>query len=205
MGISAAGVRAQRSRMLDGMDLRQLSKAASYHLRHGSDVALLPGGWARVDDLLDMVGARSSRGALRDVITTSATPRFEMSADDHWIRARYGHSRDVELVPARPPAVLYHGTAAATVSAVLALGLQRRGRRYVHLSESITTATKVGARHGRPAVLRVAAGRMATDGHHLFHAATGMWLTALTPRTHVGASDTLRCPLTLWRYRFVGF
>lgn len=181
--ISAAGVRAQRLHMLDGVDLRQLSKAASYHLRHGSDVALLPGGWARVDDLLDVVGARSSRGALRDVTTTSAKPRFEMSADDHLIRARYGHSRevDLELVPTQPPAVLYHGTAAATVPAVLDQGIQRRGRRYVHLSESIATAVEVGARHGRPAVLCVAAGQMAADGHHLFHAATGMWLTAAVP------------------------
>jgi len=67
------------------------------------------------------------------------------------------------------------------VSLVLADGIRRRGRRHVHLSATVATARKVGARHGRPAVLRVAAERMAVDGHLLFRAAEGMWLTEAVP------------------------
>ena len=43
------------------------------------------------------------------------------------------------------------------------------------------TALKVGARHGKPAVLVVAAGRMRADGHEFFRSTNGVWLTARVP------------------------
>lgn len=79
----------------------------AYHLRHGEHVALLPGGWARV-------GALPSRAAVAAVVASGDAPRFELSEDGDLIRARYGHSRDVDLGyrPSRPPDLLFHGTAA---------------------------------------------------------------------------------------------
>lgn len=162
---------------------RRLSKAIAFHLRHGDDVALLPGGWARLDDLRRVLRSRPSRAAVAAVVAAGDKPRFELSDDGELIRARYGHSRDVDLgyEPAQPPHVLYHGTAVQTVPVLLADGIRRQRRRYVHLSESVETASQVGARHGRPAVLEVAAGRMADDGHRFFHTAEGMWLTDVVP------------------------
>lgn len=155
----------------------------AYHLRHGDHVVLLPGGWARVDALCDALRPRASPAAIRDVVVVEGTPRFELSDDGELVRARYGHSRDVELGyrPSQPPDLLFHGTAAGTVPVVLASGLRRQGRRYVHLSETVATARQVGARHGRPAVLRVDAHRMVAEGYPFFHAAQGMWLTAVVP------------------------
>lgn len=155
----------------------------AYHLRHGDRIALLPGGWARLDALLDVLRPRPSRTAVRDVVEAAGTPRFELSDDGELVRARYGHSRDVELGyrPSQPPDLLFHGSAASTVPLLLASGIQRRGRRYVHLSETVATAREVGARHGRPVVLRVDAGTMAANGYPFFHAAHGMWLTDVVP------------------------
>lgn len=165
------------------MDRRRLSKAMAYHLRHGTQVALLPRGWAVTDELIAALSGSVSLAHLVAVVRLGDNPRFELSDDDRLIRARYGHSRDVELAyePTDPPAVLLHGTAQGTVAALLAEGIQRRGRRYVHLSMSVAGARRVGARHGRPAVVRVDAARMAADGHRFFRAADGTWLTLEVP------------------------
>lgn len=172
------------------MDRRRLSKAMAYHLRHGDQVAQLPGGWARVDELRKVLRPRPSRSAVAAVaavVSLGDKPRFKLSGDGELIRARYGHSREVDLqyAPAGPPGVLYHGTAAATVPALLSEGIRRQGRRYVHLSEDVATARRVGARHGTPVVVRVAAAEMAGDGHRFFHAAAGMWLTSAVPAAYL--------------------
>lgn len=163
----------------------------AYHLRHGERIALLPGGWARIDALLDVLPGRASRDAVTEVVASGDKPRFELSHDGALIRARYGHSRDVDLGyrPSQPPDQLFHGTAASTVPLVLADGIRRQGRRYVHLSTTMAAAREVGARHGRPAVLRVAAGRMAADGYLLFRAAEGMWLTDVVPPAYLSVGD----------------
>lgn len=169
------------------MDRRRLSKAMAYHLRHGREVPLLPGGWAQTDNVVGVLRPRPTRDAVLAVVAEGDKPRFEVSDDRALIRARYGHSRDVDLgyVPARPPAVLYHGTGEATVPVLCAEGIHRRGRRFVHLSDRVAAAVEVGARHGPPAVVRVAAGRMHDDGHRFFHAAAGMWLTDGVPRRYL--------------------
>jgi putative RNA 2'-phosphotransferase len=163
----------------------------AYHLRHGEHVALLPGGWARVDALLRALASQASRDAIAAVVATGDKPRFELSQDGALIRARYGHSRDVDLGyrPSQPPDLLFHGTAASVVPLVLADGIRGRGRQYVHLSETVAAAREVGARHGRPAVLRLAAWRMAADGHLLFRAAEGIWLTDVVPPGYLMVED----------------
>jgi len=51
----------------------------------------------------------------------------------------------------------------------------------VHLSPDEDTAIRVGRRHGRPAVLRIAAGRMRESGHVFFLSTNGVWLTEAVP------------------------
>ena len=146
-------------------------------------------------DLVDVLRPPPSRDAVTAVVRASDTPRFELSGDGALIRARYGHSREVDLGhrPSQPPDLLFHGTASSTVAVLLAAGIRRQRRRFVHLSETIATARQVGARHGRPAVLRVHAALMAADGRPFFHAAEGTSLTDVvppsyiaTPRDHAG-------------------
>jgi putative RNA 2'-phosphotransferase len=50
-------------------------------------------------------------------------------------------------------------------------------RHHVHLSADRETATRVGARHGFPAVLVVDAARMHADGIAFYQSDNGVWLT----------------------------
>jgi putative RNA 2'-phosphotransferase len=168
-------------------DLRALSRYLSYLLRHHPEavgLSLDPSGWVPVEVLLVALAAhgRALDGvALERLVSTSDKQRFELR--DGRIRAAQGHSVPVDLaLPAlAPPDVLYHGTAARFLPSIRASGLEPRGRRHVHLSADAATATTVGARHGRPVVLRVDAAGMHAAGYTFHRAANGVWLTAAVP------------------------
>lgn len=99
------------------------------------------------------------------------------------IRASQGHSVDVDLgyAPAEPPPVLYHGTAERNLSSILVEGLDKGRRHHVHLSASTDTATRVGARHGKPVVLTVDAAAMTRDGALFYVSENSVWLTEFVP------------------------
>jgi putative RNA 2'-phosphotransferase len=88
---------------------------------------------------------------------------------------------DLQLTPAEPPPILYHGTGEGSLAAILRDGLSKMQRHHVHLSADAVTAHKVGARHGRPAVLRVDAAAMAAAGIVFYRAANGVWLVDHVP------------------------
>lgn len=64
-----------------------------------------------------------------------------------------------------------------------------RSRQHVHLSSDTATATKVGARHGRPVVLTVLAQDLAAAGHAFFLSANGVWLTDHVPPPYLRFPD----------------
>lgn len=167
----------------------RVSKRLSRHLRHApGEIGLVlgDGGWVRVEDLLEALarhGSRVTRDELAEVVARNDKQRFAFDDTGTMVRASQGHSVPVELglPPARPPDVLYHGTAPAALDAIRREGLRPMRRHHVHLSATVETATRVGARRGRPVVLTVDAARMASDGH-LFHvSANGVWLTDAVP------------------------
>jgi putative RNA 2'-phosphotransferase len=165
------------------------SKFLSKHLRHdpgGIGLALEAGGWVAVNALLDgcrRAGFPLSRDGLLEVVASSDKQRFAFDETGDRIRANQGHSVevDLQLEPMDPPAVLYHGTAADTVPLVLRDGLRKMRRHHVHLSPDVQTATRVGARHGRPVVLAVDAAAMTRAGHAFYVSANGVWLTDEVP------------------------
>jgi putative RNA 2'-phosphotransferase len=174
------------------VDRRRLVKTSKYlsrHLRHDParlGITLEPGGWVEVDTLLRACADRGfplTRDELRHVVEHNDKRRFSFDEAGTRIRANQGHSVDVDLQlePAAPPDVLFHGTAEQHVEAIMREGLRPMRRHAVHLSRDHGTATKVGARHGRPVVLEVAAGRMASDGFVFTVSANGVWLTAEVP------------------------
>ena len=178
---------------MDDKRLVKVSRYLSRHLRHEPErlgLSLQPGGWFRVDELLAACATRSfavTREELQEVVDRNDKRRFAFDDTGTRIRANQGHSVvvDLELEPAEPPAVLFHGTAQARLDAILTEGLRKMGRHHVHLSPDVETATRVGARYGRPVVLEVAAARMAADGHVFFVTANGVWLTDAVPPAHL--------------------
>ncbi|MEU2064640.1 RNA 2'-phosphotransferase [Streptomyces sp. NPDC013455] len=172
------------------MDERRTVKVSKYlsrHLRHQPGRIGLtpdPGGWVEIDALLAAAtahGFRFTREELDHVVATNDKQRFVI--EDGRIRASQGHSIEVDLglPPATPPPHLYHGTVPARLAAIRAEGLRPMNRHAVHLSADRETATRVGARRGRPVVLTVDSGTMHRDGHVFHLSANGVWLTAAVP------------------------
>jgi len=56
-----------------------------------------------------------------------------------------------------------------------------RHRQYVHLSPDTDTAATVGARRGKPVVLKIRAGSMVDSGHRFYLSENGIWLTEHVP------------------------
>ncbi|MFF2522337.1 RNA 2'-phosphotransferase [Streptomyces liangshanensis] len=165
----------------------KVSKYLSKHLRHQPErigITLDANGWVAIDDVLRAAAAhgfRMSRADLDHAVAVNDKQRF--TVDGERIRANQGHTVavDLELAPAEPPAYLYHGTAPHSLPAIRAEGLRRMDRHHVHLTADRETATRVGARRGRPVVLAVDAGAMHRAGLVFHVSANGVWLTDAVP------------------------
>lgn len=175
--------------MMDEKRLVKTSKMLSRILRHDPDrvgITLDDAGWVRIDVLLTALAAkgnRLSRPDLDHVVATNNKRRFGYSPDGLSIRANQGHTVAVDLGLAAtvPPPVLYHGTADRHLASIFREGLRPMARQDVHLSAETETATRVGARHGRPVVLTVNAAAMAAAGHEFRLSENGVWLTDTVP------------------------
>lgn len=169
------------------------SKYLSRVLRHEPeliDLRIDRHGWVWINELLRQLkkaGRGLSRAQLLEIVETNDKKRFTISDDGRRIRAAQGHSIEVDLgLPAvAPPDTLYHGTASQSLDRIFESGLNPGRRRQVHLSQDPETATRVGRRHGKPVVLRVAAGRMHANGCTFFHADNGVWLTEAVPAEYL--------------------
>jgi putative RNA 2'-phosphotransferase len=175
------------------VDVVRASKRLSYVLRHRPDsvgLTLDEAGWVDVDALLAALAAHGlalTRAELDHVVATNDKRRFALDEHGMRIRASQGHSVAVELgyEPATPPAELFHGTVERFLAAILTEGLRPGNRHAVHLSPDVDTARTVGARRGRPVVLRVDAAAMAADGFTFARSANGVWLVAAVPPRHL--------------------
>lgn len=167
----------------------RISKYLSKHLRHQPErigLTLEAGGWVGVQELLDACRRNQfsfTRDELDEVVSRNDKKRFSFSEDGTQIRANQGHSVevDLELEPATPPEVLYHGTGASSVQAILQDGLTKQRRHHVHLSRDVETAVKVGARHGRPVVFAIDTRAMTEAGHTFYVSANDVWLVDTVP------------------------
>lgn len=169
--------------------LVKISRFLSKHLRHdpaGLGLTLAPGGWVGVDDLLAACARHRStfsRDELDAVVAQNSKQRFSFDPTGTLIRANQGHSVevDLQLSPATPPVVLYHGTGHQTADLIVHAGLDKMRRHHVHLSADIETACAVGSRHGRPVIFVVDAATMTQAGHVFYHSDNGVWLTEAVP------------------------
>jgi putative RNA 2'-phosphotransferase len=174
---------------MEDEDVRR-SRRISRVLRHRPEDAGLTldaHGWVTVSALLaglSRTGQAITREDLARVVENNDKRRFEWDRVGDRIRARQGHSVDVDLglETSTPPDVLYHGTTWAVVSSIMREGLLRGRRHHVHLSPDAETAERVGARRrGGHVVLTIDAGDMARAGHTFYVTSNGVWLTTTVP------------------------
>ena len=110
--------------------------------RHDEEYQFDEHGWHEVSDLIANHGYTME--LLDEIVETNNKKRYEFSEDKTKIRARQGHSInvDVELKETTPPDILYHGTAETTVPTILKEGIVKGNRLHVHLSQTEETAVK---------------------------------------------------------------
>lgn len=125
-------------------------------------------------------------------MSTNDKQRFELDPFGDRIRARQGHSVEVDLAlePAAPPDVLFHGTPRRNLDSIRATGLDRRERHHVHLSPDVETAQRVGRRRGAAVVLAVDAAAMTAAGVAFWRTGNGVWLTDRVPPEHISELGT---------------
>ena len=132
-------------------------------------------------------GIPINRAMLDEIVETNDKKRFVI--DGEYIYAAQGHSFpvDVELEEKIPPSVLYHGTTKRNLDSIFKTGLDPRKRNHVHLSANMSTATKVGSRHGEPIVLIIDSGRMYRMGHKFYISKNNVWLVDKVPKEFITA------------------
>lgn len=169
--------------------MKSMSKFLSLILRHKPQIVGLQldeHGWAEVDELISRVNGLD-RATLEKIVEQDEKQRYSFSADGKLIRANQGHSIpvDLELESLKPPEILYHGTAERFSAAILAQGLKKMARSYVHLSGDVETAEKVGLRRGKPKIFVVESGKMFVDGFKFFRSVNNVWLTEFVPAKYL--------------------
>lgn len=179
------------------MSKHDLSKFLAYVLRHKPEdigITLDEHGWANVNELIEGINKKNGYSAnlyiLDEIVRTDDKQRYSFNEDKTLIRANQGHSIpvDVELKETMPPDILYHGTATRFVADILNEGIKSMSRLYVHLSQNIETAHKVGKRHGKPVVLEIDAKRMFSDGIKFYLSENDVWLTSYVDPKYITAS-----------------
>ena len=172
----------------DAAKYREISRYLSRVLRHeprSIGLSLDAQGWVCIDELIERAAAHGvvlTRDLVLNVAERSDKQRFTCDGVGR-IRANHGHTVPVDLgiEPSEPPPILFHGTAVTSIASIMTAGLIPGLRQYVHLSADTVTAKSVGRRHGRPVVLRVAAGRMWSAGFKFVRSASAVWLTSAVP------------------------
>lgn len=168
---------------------KKISKFLSLVLRHQPQtigITLDDNGWVEIDELLKgMTSARRhiTREQLENVVNSNDKQRFTISDDGCRIRAKQGHSVDVDLgyQTAAPPEHLCHGTPERFIPLIRESGLKKMKRHHVHMHADQNLATEVGGRRGKPILLIVRSLEMHNAGHEFFVTENDVWLTDHVP------------------------
>jgi putative RNA 2'-phosphotransferase len=146
--------------MLNDEQTERLGRFISGALRHFPDdlgLAMNQHGWVDVDVLVDAMRTRykwSNREKLYSIIESDEKGRYEIKGNK--IRARYGHSVDVDLdYDENTLPELYYGASREELDILLEKGIRPVKQRYVHLSTSVDKAREVAKIHTEDPVLLV--------------------------------------------------
>jgi len=184
--------------MINKKQHTKLSKFLSLVLRHKPEtigIKLSNSGWTDTNILIQKMndyGMPIDFETLSAIVNTNDKKRFGLNEDKSKIRANQGHSLDLDLgyAPKTPPPILFHGTAQKNLDSIFKIGLEKRGRHHVHLSNDIETALKVGHRHGKPIVLNILAKAMEEDGFKFFESENKVWLIDRVPVKYLTLDET---------------
>lgn len=146
--------------ILNDEQTERLGRFISGALRHFPDdlgLAMNQHGWVDLDVLVDAMRTRykwSNKEKLFSIIESDEKGRYEIKVNK--IRARYGHSVDVDLdYEENTLPEVYYGASREEVDILLEKGIRPIKQRYVHLSTSVDKAREVAKIHTEDPVLLV--------------------------------------------------
>ena len=168
-------------------NLIRKGKQLSFLLRHDTEYSFDEHGYREVQDLVQNHGFTNDE--IVELVETNDKQRYEFNDDKSKIRARQGHSVNVnvDLKETLPPDVLFHGTATRFLESIREKGILKMSRNYVQLSEKIDTAMEVGGRHGNPVVLGIDTKTMREDGIKFYLSNNNVWLTEFVDSKYIAA------------------
>ena len=172
----------------------ELSKEVSYALRHAPweyGLEMDEQGWVQVEQLIAALRLTTkwenvTEDDLREMMAQADKKRFQLKEGK--IRAFYGHSISKKIIKEEkmPPDILYHGTARRFLEGIKQEGLLPQNRQYVHLSQDMETAEKVGKRHdAKPCILSIDAKRAWEDGINFYLGNEKVWLADEIPNKYI--------------------
>jgi putative RNA 2'-phosphotransferase len=183
--------------MDDKAPLVQLSKLMSLALRHEPGrfgLTLDPEGYVSIEELITALEGTFpgiSASMVMDVVHRIEQEKKRFSVRDDDIRANYGHSlaEAIKHEAVTPPGRLLHGTHRAAVESILANGLMPMNRQYVHLTNDIEIARRVGARRGAAIILSIDAASAHANAIPFFRANEFFWLANSVPARFLSVLD----------------
>lgn len=175
-------------------DKKSLSVFISLILRHRPEVIGIElekyGAWAKVDELIAGIkksGRNINMEILEEIVKEDSKTRYSFNEDKTKIRANQGHSVKVyvDMEVKAPPENLYHGTVEKNLNSIKQSGICKMSRLFVHLSQDIETAKKVGGRRGKPIILVIDSAEMYNDGYVFLLSSNGVWQCDHVPYKYV--------------------
>jgi putative RNA 2'-phosphotransferase len=157
--------------ILDKERVERLGRFVSGILRHFPNrfrLQMDENGWVDFDSLAKVVSRKyrwANKWLIKAMVYSDKKGRYELSEGK--IRARYGHSVDVELNDYEPAEndILYYGTSEEEAHRLLEIGIKPVNQKFVHLSTTIEKGIEVAMlRTDEPIILVVDAKKAREDG-----------------------------------------
>lgn len=172
---------------MNDRELNSLSRIIAGALRHFPDKLQLGmdgHGWVEISQLIRAIGiGRSGFNWLRlhHIQALVATdPRRRYQIDGGMIRAKYGHSIDVNLddLPVADADEFFYPVTEEEADIVLENGIHPIDRKKVHLSTTIEKAVEAGSvRSDHPLILRVDGAKAREEGVEIYQATNDVCVT----------------------------
>ena len=178
--------------VLDDERSEKLGRLVAGALRHFPDdmgLEMSPRGWVDLDDLSEAISTRYRWANKRLVISlVQSDPKERYEIREGKIRAKYGHSVDVDLdYPPNELSSLYYGANEEEADRILEVGLKAATQRYVHLSTAPEKAWHVGTfRTKSPRVIRVDAEAAQRAGVKMMTVSENIVISENVPPEYLG-------------------
>lgn len=177
--------------LLNERELNVLGRTMAHILRHSPQqygLEMDEHGWVDLRDLVTAVQIRHKKFRFLKphhiIALVQTDPKGRYQFEEGRVRATYAHSIDLDLdLPTEDiPAVLYYPTTEEECTILLEIGLRPADRQWVHISDTLESATEAGqVRTAHPVILEVDAERARQEGVVIKKAGKFIYITKEVP------------------------